>query len=105
MGGYLVTNAQYAGFVEAGGYEKPIYWTEAREAGIWWDGRITGRWDKKPRQKPKEYASLFFSLRHIQVGITWYEMLVFTRWLDETWRVEDSTQTSYSNGGCVGSEQ
>lgn len=86
IGRYLVTNAQYDDFVEAGGYENPLYWAEAREAGVWQDGGVTGRWDKEPRQKPKKYVSSFNSVRHLLVGVTWYEMLAFTRWLGETWQ-------------------
>ena len=69
IGRYLVTNAQYAGFVEAGGYDNPLYWEEARAAGVWQDGRVTGRWDKKPRQKPRKYASPVNSVRHLLVGV------------------------------------
>lgn len=89
IGRYLVTNAQYAYFVEAGGYDNPAYWAEAQEAGIWYEGSVKGRWDREARQKPKNYLVTFNTLNRPVVGITWYEMLAFTRWLEENWREKD----------------
>jgi hypothetical protein len=39
---YPITNAQFAAFVEAHGYQEERYWKEAEEAGVWKDGRVKG---------------------------------------------------------------
>jgi formylglycine-generating enzyme required for sulfatase activity len=98
IGRYLVTGAQYACFVEAGGYENPLYWTEAQEVGVWQDGSVKGRWDRKPRQGPQNYDSPLNSMSHLVVGITWYEMVAFTRWLDEMWQSKGILSPSWQVG-------
>ena len=68
---YPVTNAQYRQFVEAGGYEKREYWTDAgwaqkerenwREPRNWNDNRFQG--ERKP-----------------VVGVSWYEAVAYSQW-------------------------
>jgi formylglycine-generating enzyme required for sulfatase activity len=75
MGKYPVTNAQFAKFIEAGGYNKRRWWTNAgwkrcrmddwTEPRFWTDNRFTG--DDKP-----------------VVGVSWYEAVAFCLWLSET---------------------
>jgi len=38
---FPVTVAQYAEFVEAGGYREERFWGEARQAGVWEPGKVT----------------------------------------------------------------
>ncbi len=80
-----ITNAQYADFVEGGGYEKRDYWREADAAGFWEGGRFKGQFDEKARTGPVAYAGSA-NPDHPVVGVTWYEALAYTRWLTEVAR-------------------
>jgi formylglycine-generating enzyme required for sulfatase activity len=66
-----VTHAQYAAFVRDGGYTARwrAYWTDAG-----WD------W-KGDRAGPEMVGGVFDLPNHPVVGVTWYEVLAFCRWL------------------------
>ncbi len=86
IGKYPVTNAQFAAFVQAGGYGEPRYWAEAEAAGVWRDGQIQLEWADEIRDRPADFGTSFNLPNHPVVGVTWYEALAFCRWLTEQLR-------------------
>jgi formylglycine-generating enzyme required for sulfatase activity len=69
---YPVTNAQYAKFIEADGYNTRAYWTKAgwklNRENAWTEPE---RWHDVDYNQPKQPV----------VGISWYEGYAFTQWL------------------------
>jgi formylglycine-generating enzyme required for sulfatase activity len=88
---YPVTVAQFAAFTAAGGYAEPRYWPEAQAAGFWSPDGIKGYGDDAPRRQPLSLRAAFMLPNHPVVGVTWYEMLAYNRWLDEQLRAYSRT--------------
>jgi formylglycine-generating enzyme required for sulfatase activity len=86
IGAYPVSNAQFDVFVQACGYEEQRYWNEARAGGWWKAGGFKGRFDEEWRRAPAPVGEPFNLPNHPAVGVSWYEALAFTRWLEERWK-------------------
>lgn len=70
---YPITNAQFDAFLKAnGGFENPD----------WWKG--LARTDNT--EPPPKYGGVFDLPNHPVTGVTWYQALAFTRWLNQSLR-------------------
>jgi formylglycine-generating enzyme required for sulfatase activity len=76
IGRYPVTNAEFARFVEAKGYEDRAFWTEA---GWQWK-------EESRRTGPERYGGEFDRPDHPVVGVSWYEAVAYCNWLTQAMR-------------------
>lgn len=70
IGKYEVTNAEYARFVEVGGYDNSEFWTEAG-----WAWRQANRFSG-----PRDFGENFNGPQQPRVGVSWYEAIAYANW-------------------------
>ncbi|PDV97930.1 SUMF1/EgtB/PvdO family nonheme iron enzyme [Candidatus Chloroploca asiatica] len=88
IGRYPVTNAQYAEFIAAGGYDPAAPWWDA--AGRAWLARDDDApegfrgWRRQRKDQPEAWDDEAFGYGRGNspvVGVNWYEAMAFGRWL------------------------
>ena len=87
IGRYLVTNAQFRFFMDAGGYEQPRYWTpegwDYCQRQRWIKPRL---WDDGQWNQPNQPV----------VAVSWYEAVAYTRWLTETLHAQKRLRSDWA---------
>lgn len=63
--------------------------TLPQKRGLWHDGKF------EDRSEPHRYGTLFDLDNHPVVGVTWYEALAFTRWLNKRWHDKSLLSKKY----------
>ena len=82
-----VTVAQYELFIQDGGYERQFYHDDQKKR-LWTDAGWQWR-TVTNRTRPDDYDSAFQTPNHPRVGVTWYEALAFSNWLNTAFTAED----------------
>lgn len=65
-----MTNAQFAEFVQAGGYDDAAYWPEAEAAGYWQVAQgYYNQWENAPRRASAAFGEPFDLPNHPVVAV------------------------------------
>jgi len=84
MSKYPITNAQYAKFMKAGGYDNPNWWTS-----IGWQYRQKKGWTQPRFWNDPQWNGDDYPV----VGVSWYEAVAFCLWLSDLTKTQITLPT------------
>jgi formylglycine-generating enzyme required for sulfatase activity len=90
---YPITNAQFARFIEAGGYQNRDWWTD-----VGWQTRQKENWTQPRYWTDKTWNGADYPV----VGVSWYEAVAFCNWLNSLLNLPSPSAAVGRGGGGEG---
>ncbi|MDQ1301043.1 MAG: hypothetical protein QG637_964, partial [Chloroflexota bacterium] len=98
------TNAQFDRFIQADGYEKPVYWGGKDSPGWRWRMKPPNYRGAGPVTQPEYWHRPRFGIDrrgYPVVGVSWYEASAYAAWLTERLRSGDFRFSLVDPTGCA----